>query len=93
MDGSLAIRNGCIYLVSARSGEASLALWPHTYQLVRSNRGVVGVADTATGRTLELGVVAGFGGGSAKNFSVSELEAPIPPACGGPAVYAEFSTR
>ncbi len=92
MEGALAVRNGCVHMVSSRGGLALLPVWPPSYRLWRSNGKVKGITDTATGRTLAFGVTAVFGGGEAKHVLASELETPIPPACDGPTVYAEFSS-
>lgn len=92
MDGSLAVRNGCVHLISSQSGLALLAVWPPSYQLWRSNGEVKGITDTATGRTLAFGIRTIFGGGEAKHILASELKTPIPPACDNPTVYAEFSS-
>lgn len=92
MDGALAVQNGCVYIISTRADAASLALWPPNYRLWRSRGRINGVINTATGQTLAFGVEAMFDGGESKHVSTSELEAPIPPACDGPAVYAEFSS-
>jgi len=92
LEGALAVQKGCVYLFSALDGAPLLVLWPSTYRLWQSNGRTKGVLDTATGRSLEFGVQAAFAGNKAKHVMASELEAPIPPACDGPAVYAEFSS-
>ena len=92
MDGVLAVRNGCVYLLSARDGVPSLVLWPSTYRLWQSGRRIKGAFDTATGQSLAFGMPAVFAGGQATQVMASELEAPIPPACDGPVVYSEFSS-
>ncbi len=92
MNGALVVQNGCVYIVSTGADVASLALWPPTYELWQSHGRTKGIIDTATGRTLAFGVDAMFDGGEAEHVSASELKAPIPSACDGPTVYAEFSS-
>lgn len=75
--------NGCVYFVDP-GGTAYLAAWPHDYSLAMKGGVPVGVQSIRSGKIMEFGTAASFGGGHGSELLRSSLAASIPAACTGP---------
>ncbi len=81
--GELRPINGCVYFVDP-VGTAYLAAWPDGYSLAMKGGVPIGVQDVRSGKMMEFGIAASFGGGHGSELLRSSLAATIPAGCTGP---------
>lgn len=81
--GQLRPINGCVYFVDP-DGTAYLAAWPDGYSLTMKGDVPIGVQDVRSGKMMQFGIAASFGGGHGSELLRSSLAATIPPGCTGP---------